>query len=413
MKETLVQKLFRTKNGGKHVTPGELLTVSIDKVMIHDLFISSVWEKFKEMGFKKVWHPDQVVIIFDHLVPTTRIEDPIHHGQAEAFIRQQGIKRVHRHEGICHQLMIEKHHVKPGDIVVGTDSHTTTYGAVSAFSTGIGYTEMAAVLGTGKLWLKVPETIRIELNGCLPQGVSGKDVILKIIGDLGCDGANYKALEFGGSMLPHLSMSERMTISNMAVECGAKIGIFEADEITARYYGMPLSTANALVPDPGVSYCKKLVYEGKDFKPMIACPHSVENIEPVQNLVGKPIDEVFIGSCTNGRYEDLEVVARVWEGKHIAPHIRCIITPASQKIYEAAIESGILKILLSAGAMVTTPGCGLCCGRAGGIVCEGEVVLATNNRNFMGRMGSASAQIYLASPRIAALSALQGRIAIS
>ena len=410
MGETVIEKIIRN-NVGHTVKPGDIVTVNVDRVMIHDIFIPFVEEKFEEMGFKKLWDPDKVVLIYDHLVPASQLDDTRHFHVGDAFAEKYGMKNVHRSDGICHQLMTEAGYVKPGNIVFGTDSHTTTYGCVGAFSSGIGYTEMASILGTGTMWIKVPETIKVVIDGELPANVMSKDVILRLIGDLGADGATYRALEFTGSAVKNMSVASRMTIANMAIEAGAKCALFTPDEKTAEYCEIELNDfQKSLVGDGDAAYLKTMTYRGEDFVPVMACPSQVDKIRDVSTLEGTEIDQVFIGSCTNGRLEDLAAAAEVLKGKKVADYVKLIVTPASRKIYRQAIELGILDTLAEAGAMITHPGCGLCCGRAGGILTDGERVVATNNRNFLGRMGTSKVEIYLASPKTAAACAVAGKI---
>ena len=410
MGETVIEKIIRN-NVGHTVKPGDIVTVNVDRVMIHDIFIPFVAEKFEEMGFKKLWNPDKVVLIYDHLVPASQLDDTRHFHVGDAFAEKYGMKNVHRSDGICHQLMTEAGYVKPGNIVFGTDSHTTTYGCVGAFSSGIGYTEMASILGTGTMWIKVPETIKVVIDGELPENVMSKDVILRLIGDLGADGATYRALEFTGSAVKNMSVASRMTIANMAIEAGAKCALFTPDEKTAEYCEIELNDfQKSLVGDGDAAYLKTMTYRGEDFVPVMACPSQVDKIRDVSTLEGTEIDQVFIGSCTNGRLEDLAAAAEVLKGKKVADYVKLIVTPASRKIYRQAIELGILDTLAEAGAMITHPGCGLCCGRAGGILTDGERVVATNNRNFLGRMGTSKVEIYLASPKTAAACAVAGKI---
>ena len=410
MGETVIEKIIRN-NVGHTVKPGDIVTVNVDRVMIHDIFIPFVAEKFEEMGFKKLWNPDKVVLIYDHLVPASQLDDTRHFHVGDAFAEKYGMKNVHRSDGICHQLMTEAGYVKPGNIVFGTDSHTTTYGCVGAFSSGIGYTEMASILGTGTMWIKVPETIKVVIDGELPANVMSKDVILRLIGDLGADGATYRALEFTGSAVKNMSVASRMTIANMAIEAGAKCALFTPDEKTAEYCEIELNDfQKSLVGDGDAAYLKTMTYRGEDFVPVMACPSQVDKIRDVSTLEGTEIDQVFIGSCTNGRLEDLAAAAAVLKGKKVADYVKLIVTPASRKIYRQAIELGILDTLAEAGAMITHPGCGLCCGRAGGILTDGERVVATNNRNFLGRMGTSKVEIYLASPKTAAACAVAGKI---
>ena len=367
MGNTIIEMIIKRNTGAESVSPGQIVTVNVDRVMIHDIFIPFVAEKFEEMGFTKLWDPDKVVLIYDHLVPASAVEDIRHFKIGDAFVKKYGLKNIHRSDGICHQLMTECGYAKPGDIVFGTDSHTTTYGCVGCFSSGIGYTEMASILGTGEMWVRVPETIKVVINGKLPDNVSSKDIILRLIGDLGADGATYKALEFSGSTVEEMSVASRMTISNMAIEA-------------------------------------------EDLVPVVACPSQVDKIKPVSEVEGTELDQVFIGSCTNGRLEDLKAAAEILDGRKVADFVKLIVTPASRKIYMEASKAGYLKILAKAGAIITQPGCGLCCGRAGGILTDGEKILATNNRNFLGRMGTSKVEIYLGSPKTAAASAVAGKI---
>ena len=406
MGSTLIEKIFAHNIGADSVKAGDIITVNVDRVMIHDIFIPFVKDKFEEMGFTKIWDPDRTVLIYDHLVPASQLDDPRHHHIGDDFCDKYGVKNVHRSDGICHQL---------------------------AFSTGIGYTEMASILGTGKLWVRVPETIRVNINGTLPEGVTSKDVILTIIGDLRADGATYKSLEFAGSTVDAMSVASRMTMSNMTVECGAKCGLFSPDDKTAAYCGLEGldEFLSSLHGDEDAVYSKVLNYRAEDFVPVMACPSQVDKIKPVSQVISEAaamkegsvvpsvglikdgsvrVDQVFIGSCTNGRLEDLQAAASVLKGKHAAPFVKLIVTPASRKIYREALADGTLDILAQAGAMITTPGCGLCCGRTGGILTDNEVVVATNNRNFLGRMGTSKVNIYLASPVTAANCAVAGRI---
>ena len=410
MGKTVIEKIIE-HNTGKEVKPGDIVTVNVDRVMIHDIFIPFVAEKFREMGFGKLWDPDKVVLIYDHLVPASQLDDTRHFHTGDAFAEKYGMTHVHRSDGICHQLMTEAGYVKPGDIAFGTDSHTTTYGCVGAFSSGIGYTEMASILGTGTMWIRVPETIKVVINGKLPENVMSKDVILRLIGDLGADGATYKALEFSGSAVENMTVASRMTISNMAIEAGAKCALFTPGEKTAEYCDITLNDyQKSLVGDADANYCKVMEYKAEDFVPVMACPSQVDKIRNVSELEGTEIDQVFIGSCTNGRLEDLAAAAEVLKGKKVADFVKLIVTPASRKIYRQADEMGILDTLAEAGAIITHPGCGLCCGRTGGILTDGERVVATNNRNFLGRMGTSKVQIYLASPKTAASCAVAGKI---
>ena len=403
MGQTIIEKIV-SRNVGHDVHPGDIVTVNVDRVMIHDIFIPFVAEKFEKMGFQKLWDPDKVVLIYDHLVPASQVDDTRHFHVGNAFAEKYGMKNVHRSDGICHQLMTEALYVKPGNIVFGTDSHTTTYGCVGAFSSGIGYTEMASILGTGTMWIKVPETIKVVVEGTLPSNVTSKDIILRLIGDLRADGATYQALEFSGDTIANMSVASRMTMSNMAIEAGAKCALFTPDEKTAEYCEIELTEREtSLKGDADARYIRELHYKAEDFVPVLACPSQVDNIHPVSE---------WEGSCTNGRLEDLQKAASILRGKKVAPFVKLIVTPASRKIYEQALEDGTLAILAEAGAMITHPSCGLCCGRTGGILTDGERVVATNNRNFLGRMGTSKVEIFLASPATAAACAVAGKIVV-
>ena len=410
MGETVIEKIIRN-NVGKTVKPGDIVTVNVDRVMIHDIFIPFVAEKFEEMGFTKLWDPDKAVLIYDHLVPASQLDDTRHFHAGDAFARKYGMKNVHRSDGICHQLMTEAGYVKPGNIVFGTDSHTTTYGCVGAFSSGIGYTEMASILGTGTMWIKVPETIKIVIEGELPENVMSKDIILRLIGDLGADGATYRALEFTGSTVKNMTVASRMTMANMAIEAGAKCALFTPDEKTAEYCDIELNEfQKSLTGDEDATYMKTITYRAEDFVPVMACPSQVDKIKNVSELEGTEIDQVFIGSCTNGRYEDLVAAAEIFKGRKVAPFVRCIVIPGSQDVYDQAMKDGLLDIFIQADCAVSTPTCGPCLGGYMGIMAAGERTVSTTNRNFRGRMGHVDSEIYLASPAVAAASAVTGKI---
>ena len=411
MGQTIIEKIIAHNIGRETVKPGEIVTVKVDRVMIHDIFIPFVADKFEEMGFTRLWNADKAVLVYDHLVPASQLDDTRHFRIGDEFAKKYGMKNVHRSDGICHQLMTEAGYVKPGHVVFGTDSHTTTYGCVGAFSSGIGYTEMASVLGTGTMWIRVPETIKVEINGELPPGVMSKDIILRLIGDLGADGATYRALEFSGSAVDGMTVASRMAMANMAIEAGAKCALFTPDHKTAEYCEIELDEfQKSLTGDGDALYCQTISYQAEEMVPVLACPSQVDKIRPVSELAGTVIDQVFIGSCTNGRLEDLQAAAEILKGKRVSPFVKLIVTPASRKVYQEAVACGAISIIAEAGAIITHPGCGLCCGRAGGILSDGERVVATNNRNFLGRMGTSKVEIFLASPMTAAACALAGKI---
>ncbi|MCP4352403.1 MAG: 3-isopropylmalate dehydratase large subunit [Desulfobacterales bacterium] len=412
MKHTIFEKIILSHSSEKEVKPGDIVEVSIDKVMIHDFFTPFCVNKFNEMGFKKVYDPERIVFINDHLVPATFPDDYRHHKITEEFAREHNIKNIHRHDGVCHQLMHEQGYVKPGEIVLGTDSHTVTYGALGILATGIGYTEMAAVLGTGKMWMKVAPTIKILINGELPKGVFSKDIILQVLSDLKSDGASYKILEFGGSTINNMSADSRFTLSNMSVEAGAKAGIIGVDSKTVDYLSEYYSEQEIemINSDEGAEYEQVIEYKAEDIPPLVACPYNVDIVKPASELEDITIDQAFLGSCTNGRLEDLEIAAKILEGKKVNPNIRFYIVPASRDVYKNAVKKGYIEKLAQAGAIVNHPACSLCAGRSGGLLESGERIISSNNRNFLGRMGEDKVEIYLGSPATVAASCLEGKI---
>ena len=411
MGQTMIEKIIAHNIGVESVKPGDIVTTEVDRVMLDDIMIPFIVDKFHEMGFTKVWDPDKIVLIYDHLVPASQQDDTRHYRVGDAFVKEYGLTHVHRSDGICHQLMTEAGYVKPGDVVFGTDSHTTTYGCVGAFSTGIGYTEMAAILGTGNLWVKVPETIRVEIQGTLPEGVMSKDIILRLIGDLGADGATYRALEFVGSTIDTMTVASRMTMANMAIEAGAKNGIFPVDEKTIEYMkAHSQKPYHIYEPDADAEYDEEIVIDLNTLEPTVAFPHLPENTKTVRESGEVAIDQVVIGSCTNGRIGDLRAAASVLEGRKVKKGIRCIIFPATQAIYLQAMEEGLIQTFVKAGAVVSTPTCGPCLGGHMGILAAGERAVSTTNRNFVGRMGHVDSEVYLASPAVAAASAVTGKI---
>jgi 3-isopropylmalate/(R)-2-methylmalate dehydratase large subunit len=410
MGHTLAEKILMHNTKVATCRPGDIVITKPNMVMFHDIYTPFVYDKFKEMGFSKVWDTNKVAIMLDHLLPTCLKDDPRHLRYGYMFADEFGIENFHAADGISHQLMPELRYAKPGDVVYVTDSHTTTYGAVGCFSTGIGYTEMASILGTGELWARVPSAIKIQIDGVLPDGVYAKDIILRILGDIKADGGTYKSLEFCGTAVDELSVDSRLTISNMVVECGGKVGLFAVDEKTAEYSGVNYEDVKWLSFDEDAEYEQVLYYNAAEFTPYIACPPFVDNVHPISEVTDVAVDEVFIGSCTNGRLEDLAIAAKILEGKKVNKYVKFIVTPASRKIFKEAIDAGYIATLVKAGAMVTHPYCSLCQGRSGGLMAENEVLLGTNNRNFLGRMGSAKAKTYLSSPAAAAASAITGRI---
>jgi 3-isopropylmalate/(R)-2-methylmalate dehydratase large subunit len=412
---TLTEKIF-SKAANKPVRSGDFVMASIDCAMTHDitgpLAVQGFNEIMKDKTDPKVWDPDKIVIIFDHQVPADSLNAATNHIMLRQFAKEQGITNYDIFEGVCHQVVPEKGWVKPGNLVVGSDSHTCAYGSLGAFSTGIGSTDMAAVFATGKLWFKVPGTIRFEVKGKLPEHVYSKDIILHMIGDVGADGAMYMTAQYGGETIKKLDISQRMTISNMAIEMGAKAGIIEADETTQKY----LEERTSFTPDPywmsdeDCEYEKYHEYDISDLPPQVACPHNVDNVKPIEDVEGTRIDQVLVGSCTNGRFEDIKIVADIMRNEPVAKGVRLLIIPASRTEYMKVLRAGLIEQFMEAGAIVESPCCGPCMGGSFGLLGDGEVGLATSNRNFQGRQGSANAFVYLSSPATAAASALTGEI---
>lgn len=410
MGKTIIEKIIMKNTGMNDIKPGDLVIAKPDFVAVHDIYTENLLKKFMEMGFKKVWDPEKIAVIHDHLYPACLETDPRSLTFGYELVQRYGIRHFHPEGGITHQLLPELRYAKPGEIVFVTDSHTPTYGAVGCFSTGIGYTEMAYIWGTGELWLRVPESIKIQVDGELPSNVYAKDIILRVLGDLKASGGTYKSLEFCGSTIDALSIDSRLTIANMAVECGGKAGLFAADEKTAAYSGIDYETICWVKADEDAEYVKMLKYQAEDLEPVLSCPPYVDNVHSLTKVKGIKLDEVCLGSCTNGRLEDLKIAADIVRGKKISPHVKFIVTPASKSIMEQAMEAGYIQDLVRAGAMVTPPYCSFCEGRTMALLGDGEVMLGTNNRNFLGRYGSPTAKVYLSSPAIAAASALAGVI---
>ena len=414
MGETIIEKIIR-HNTGKAVKPGDIVTVNVDRCMIHDIFIPFVADKFEEMGFTKLHDPDKVVLIYDHLVPASQQDDTRHFHKGDEFVEKYGLTHVHRSDGICHQLMTEAGYVKPGDIAFGTDSHTTTYGCVGAFSSGIGYTEMASILGTGTMWIKVPETIKVVIDGELPENVMSKDIILRLIGDLRADGATYRALEFSGSTIENMSVASRMTMANMAIEAGAKNGIFPVDDKTIQYLNDHTKKEYTVYEaDEDAEYEQVVEINLAEVRPTVAFPHlpgNAKTIDEIEAMEPIKIDQVVIGSCTNGRMEDMRKAAAILKGHKVHEDVRVMVIPATQKIYKQCIHEGLMDIFVDAGCAVNTPSCGPCMGGHMGVMAAGEKCVSTTNRNFVGRMGHVDSLIYLASPEVAAASAIAGCIA--
>jgi homoaconitate hydratase family protein len=409
----IVEKILCRASGRSMVEPGDIISAKVDRVMFHDLTGPLTVKAFKEIGVPRVWDPDRVVVIFDHLVPPNTERAALNQKTIREFVREQKIKWFYDigRGGICHQVMVEKGHAKPGELIVGADSHTCTYGAVGAFSTGMGATDVAAILATGETWLRVPETVCVKIDGELGDMITPKDVILHVIGCLGVSGAVYKAVVFKGSTVEKMSISGRMTMCNMAVEMGAKTGIVEPDEVTEQFFkSKGMSYSPGFVSDPDATFDETYTFDVSKLEPQVACPSSVDNVKPVSEVEGVKIDQAYIGSCTNGRLEDLRLAARIIKGRKVKPDVRAIVVPASQEVYRDALREGLIDIFLQAGVLVCNPTCGACIGAHMGVIGEGETCIASINRNFIGRMGSPKAKVYLASPATVIASALTGVI---
>ncbi len=408
---TFAEKVL-SRASGRPVSPGDIVNAKIDLAMSHENSLL-VLRAFGEMGAEEIWNSDKVVILFDHRVPANTVKTAEGHRRVREFASKHALPHfLDMGEGICHQVLPEKGFVLPGSLIVGTDSHTTTYGAFGAFATGIGATEMAAVWSTGELWLRVPETLRLRFEGELRRPVSSKDVILHVAGDLGADGADYACIEFVGDAISEMSVASRMVLSNMSTELGAKAGVVFPDSKTEEWLsGRTTEKWSAVHSDPSAGIREEIHYDVSSLGPQIARPHRVDDVVPVEEVGGTPIDQAFIGSCTNGRLEDLREAWKMLRGRVIADSVRLIVSPASKEVYLAALDSGILADLVRAGAIVLNPGCGPCLGAHQGLLASGETCISTTNRNFRGRMGSPDAKVYLASPATVAASALKGEIA--
>ena len=413
MGKTVSEKILARASGLDEADAGEIVKASVDVAMMPDLTTILSVNAMREMGRERVWDREKVVILNDHVAPASTPLAAAIHRDIRKLAAEQGLKHFYDVEqGVCHQVLPEKGHVKPGTLIIGADSHTCTHGALGAFATGVGSTDMGAVLATGKIWLRVPETIRVEVDGDLPDLVLPKDVILRIIGEIGADGATYNAVEFTGGTVSDMGVAGRMTLCNMAIEMGGKTGIVEPDERTFEFLKPRTDGVfEPLYADDDAKYRRRLEIDVSDLEPQVACPHKVDNVKPVTSVSGTKVDQVFIGSCTNGRYDDLEIAAKILEGREVHPGVRLLVVPASKGVYREALEAGLVATFLEAGAMFGSPSCGACFGGHIGLLAAGEVGLTTSNRNFRGRQGSPEAEVYLCSPAVAAASAVAGVIA--
>jgi 3-isopropylmalate/(R)-2-methylmalate dehydratase large subunit len=401
--QTVAEKII-SRHAGRPVQAGQIAIVNVDGVMATDATAPLALKAFGAMGGQQLREPRRVSLVIDHAAPAPNERVANLHRQMREFARAAGCHFYDVGEGICHQLMMENGHARPGDIFVGADSHTPTLGALNALAIGVGSTDLAAVLLTGKLWLKVPASIRVELSGRLPFGVTAKDLGLCLIQQIGSDGANYQAVEFTGEAVAALSLSQRMTLANLASEMGAKAALVDPRGLTLPYDFTPT------LPDPEAAYTRRLAVEVSQLRPMVALPHSPENVRPIDEVLGAEIQAAFIGSCTNSRLDDLQAAAAVLKGKRVK--VRLIIAPASRRVFNEALRDGTIAALSEAGATFIASGCGPCVGTHEGVPGDGETVIASTNRNFKGRMGNPRAHIYLASPAVVAASALCGAIAL-
>jgi len=406
---TLIEEILSHK-AGYPVQAGEIVLVDVDYIMSHDNTTPLAIKAFREIG-KPIHDKSKIVLHFDHAYPAPNLLAAQNHKNILDFVQEQELPYLFK-QGVCHQVMIEEGFVTPGTVIIGADSHSNTYGALGAFGTGLGSTEIGVAWVTGKAWFKVPETIQVQISGQAQPGVYAKDVMIHLAGLLGMDGATYRSVEFGGEYIESLPMHERIIFTNMSTEIGAKCGLIEADQTTVDYLENHTPTEGPfnLLQPRNPRYERVVELDVHDLEPQVACHPDVDNAHPLREVAGLPIHQVYIGTCTNARYADLEVAAEILKGQQVHRFTRVIVTPASNRIYQQALQNGLIEIFIDAGCTVTQPGCGACIGRHGGILAPGERALTTMNRNFIGRMGSPEAEIYLASPATAAASALTGVI---
>jgi len=394
----------------KEIAPGQFIDCSIDLIMVHEQLGGRIHVEYEKLGLNRIWDPEKVFFILDHWIPAPTINAAQMHQDCREFAKKYNfVHNMGINKGICHQVLPEMGFARPGMLIVGSDSHTTTYGAFNCLSTGIGATDVSVVFATGNLWFKVPESFKIKLSGELSKGVMSKDLVLKLIGDLTTKGAIYKSLEFHGA--DSLSIDSRMTVSNMVVEAGAKFGVFLPDKTLDKWLKPRTKEPyKVVIPDKEAIYEKTMEYDLSKIEPVIAKPSSPGNLDDIKNVEGIEIDQAFLGSCTNGRMEDLQIAAKILKGKTVNPKTRLVITPASQEIYKLALKEGLIEIFIKAGAVFTHSTCGACIGGHLGVLGEKETCVSSTNRNFVGRMGAPSSKVYLASPATVAASALRGKI---
>jgi homoaconitate hydratase family protein len=408
---TFAQKVLARKAGLPAVAVGQIVEVEPDFCLSHDN-TAAIAKTFAKLGVERVKNPERLVIVLDHIVPASTEEYAQNHKEIREFVAKQGIKNFYdTGVGICHQVLSAMGFALPGSLILGADSHTTAYGAFGAFSAGVGRSEMAALYATSRIWLKTPASFRVEVSGRLKEPVTSKDLVLKIIGDIGADGALYRSVEYTGEAIAAMSLSSRFVLANMAIEMGAKNGFCAPDKKTFAFLKVrAVASYTPVYPDPDAEYEKTLTYDASSLVPQVAKPHTVDNVVPVSEVEGTKIDQALLGTCTNGRLEDLRLAARYLKGKKLAVGVRMVVLPASQEVLLEALKEDLIEVFVKAGAMVLNPGCGPCLGAHEGVLAAGEVCLSTANRNFKGRMGSAEAATYLASPATVAASAVTGVI---
>jgi len=411
MAQTFAEKILANKGGAAKTVPGQIVEVTPDVALSHDN-TAPIFGIFQRMGGKRVFNPDMHAVFLDHAAPAPTTKHAENHRITREFVRDQGIKNFYDvGQGICHQVLVEKGLALPGEIVLGSDSHTPHAGLMGAFGAGIGRTEMASIWALGRIWLRVPESMKITVTGKLPKGVTAKDLALHVIGELKADGGLYMSVEWHGKAIQSLSLSQRATLPNMMAEMGAKNSYIPPDKEVFDYLkDRAQREYEAIYPDEDANYAVELVYDAGKLEPMIAIPHTVDNVLPLSEVRGTSIDQAFLGTCTNGRLEDLAAAADILKGRKIAPGKRMIVIPASEEVYLAALQAGYLETFIKAGAIIESPGCGPCMGNHMGVPAEGEVSISTANRNFRGRMGTKESEVYLASPVVVAASAVAGII---
>ncbi len=410
---TITEKILARAAGVEKVVPGQLVDAKIDVVMCHDVTTPPAISMLVEKGIDRVFDPDKIVVTPDHFQPAKDVQSAELHKRLDDWARRHNIKHYYKlgRAGVCHALLPEQGHIRPGEVIVGGDSHTCTYGAFAAFSTGIGSTDLAAAIATGTLWFKVPASMKFVLNGALPKGVYSKDVILAVIGRVGTDGALYRAMEFVGPTLGKMSMEARMTMTNMAIEAGAKNGIIGFDKVTKAYLAEHLkedAEYTVFESDADAEYLATEQFDCSKLEPMVALPHLPSNAVPIGQCAGKPMDQAYIGSCTNGRIEDLRIAAKIMKGKQVA--IRTLVVPSTPEVWKQSADEGLFDVFYHAGCVISAPTCGACLGGFMGVLAAGEKCVSTTNRNFVGRMGHPKSEVYLASPATAAASAIEGKL---